>query len=57
MNERPSPALVTVMAYWFADLSSKVEERVVVSRLAGPVAPGVHEKVQAKVLPLEMVRC
>jgi len=43
------------MAYWFADLSSKVEERIVVRRLAGPVAPGVHEKVQAKVLPLEMV--
>jgi hypothetical protein len=36
-------------------LSSKVEVMVVVRRLAGPDAPGVQVKTQAKELPLEMV--
>ena len=33
----------------------RVDVMVVASRLAGPVAPGVHVKVQAKVLPCETV--
>ena len=36
-------------------LSSKVEVRVVVSRFAGPEAPGVQVNVQEKVLPCETV--
>jgi len=32
-----------------------INQRVTESMTFGPVAPGVHEKVQAKVLPLEMV--
>jgi len=35
--------------------SSSVEVIVVVRRSAGPVSPGVQVKVQAKVLPCEMV--
>jgi hypothetical protein len=47
--------LVTVSGYKLASRSSKVEVRVVVSRFAGPEAPGVQVNVQAKELPCETV--
>jgi hypothetical protein len=46
---------VTVIGYRLPSRSSKSEVRVVVSKSAGPEAPGVQVKVQANVLPCETV--
>jgi hypothetical protein len=55
VKDRPPAAVSTRSGYWVPARSSKVEVRVVVERLAGPVVPGVQVNVAANELPWEMV--